>query len=209
MERARHAVLVRHGETEWSATGRHTSRADVPLTTRGRRQGRELAPVLARWEFSLTLTSPLRRAADTCALTGLACEVDPDLVEWDYGEFEGRTTPEIREGLPGWTVWRGPVPGGENIEQVGVRADRVLARIEAVEGDVAVFSHGHFLRVLAARWLGLPPVDGRLFMLDTATLSALSTERETRHDSPLERATSRSTVSDAPRGQESWICCAR
>jgi probable phosphoglycerate mutase len=180
MERARHAVLVRHGETEWSATGRHTSRADVPLTTRGRRQGRELASVLARWEFSLTLTSPLRRAADTCALTGLACEVDPDLVEWDYGEFEGRTTPEIREELPGWTVWRGPVPGGENIEQVGVRADRVLARIEAVEGDVAVFSHGHFLRVLAARWLGLPPVDGRLFMLDTATLSALSTERETR-----------------------------
>jgi probable phosphoglycerate mutase len=180
MERARHAVLVRHGETEWSATGRHTSRADVPLTTRGRRQGRELASVLARWEFSLTLTSPLRRAADTCALTGLACEVDPDLVEWDYGDFEGRTTPEIREELPGWTVWRGPVPGGENIEQVGVRADRVLARIEAVEGDVAVFSHGHFLRVLAARWLGLPPVDGRLFMLDTATLSVLTTERETR-----------------------------
>jgi broad specificity phosphatase PhoE len=180
MERARHAVLVRHGETEWSATGRHTSRADVPLTTRGRRQGRELASVLARWEFSLTLTSPLRRAADTCALTGLACEVDPDLVEWDYGEFEGRTTPEIREELPGWTVWRGPVPGGENVEQVGVRADRVLARIEAVEGEVAVFSHGHFLRVLAARWLGLPPVDGRLFMLDTATLSVLTTERETR-----------------------------
>jgi probable phosphoglycerate mutase len=180
MERARHAVLVRHGETEWSATGRHTSRTDVPLTTRGRRQGRELASVLARWEFGLTLTSPLRRAADTCALTGLACEVDPDLLEWDYGQFEGRTTPEIREEIPGWTVWRGPVPAGENVEQVGVRADRVLARIEAVEGDAAVFSHGHFLRVLAARWLGLPPVDGRLFMLDTATLSVLTTERETR-----------------------------
>jgi probable phosphoglycerate mutase len=180
MERARHVVLVRHGETEWSATGRHTSRTDVPLTERGRRERRELASVLARWQFSLTLTSPLRRAADTCAETGLACEVDPDLVEWDYGEFEGRTTPEIREELPGWTVWRGPVPGGENVEHVGVRADRVLARIEAVESDVAVFSHGHFLRVLAARWLGLPPVDGRLFMLDTAMLSVLTTERETR-----------------------------
>ncbi len=180
MVHAREVVLVRHGETEWSASGRHTGRTDVPLTDRGRTQGADLARLLTRWQFAVTLTSPLRRAADTCALSGLEGTVDDDLREWDYGSHEGRTTEEIRRELPDWTIWRGPVPGGERIDQVAARADRVITRIEQVDGDLALFSHGHFLRVLAARWLGLPPADGRLFMLDTATLSVLSTERQTR-----------------------------
>jgi broad specificity phosphatase PhoE len=180
MARPQEVVLIRHGETEWSASGRHTGRTDVALTDRGRAEGAELAAPLAAWHFALTLTSPLARARATCALAHLeaGAEVDDQLREWDYGDLEGRTTPEIRVEEPGWTVWRGPIPGGETIEQVAARADAVIARAVQVDGDVALFSHGHFLRVLAARWLDLDPVEGRRFMLDTATLSVLSTERE-------------------------------
>lgn len=177
---ARDVVLVRHGETEWSATGRHTGRTDVVLTERGRRQGEALRPLLAGRRFALVLTSPLVRAAETARLAGLEAEPDDDLREWDYGVHEGRTTPEIREEVPGWTIWAGPVPGGEAIAAVAARADRVIARIEGVEGDVALVAHGHLLRVLAARWLGLAPEAGAGLMLDTGTLSVLSHERDTR-----------------------------
>jgi broad specificity phosphatase PhoE len=173
-------VLLRHGETEWSASGRHTGRTDVPLTERGRQQARALGTAVAGRHFAEVLTSPLQRASETCRLAGLDGTVVEDVREWDYGDHEGRTTPEIREEVPGWTVWRGPVPGGERPEDVAARADRVVARLLAAGGDVAVVSHGHFLRVLAARWLELPPVEGRRFALDTATVSVLGTEREAR-----------------------------
>jgi broad specificity phosphatase PhoE len=173
-------LLVRHGETEWSASGRHTGRTDIPLTDRGRVQARALGAALAGRRFALVLTSPLSRAADTSRLAGVEATVDEGLREWDYGDHEGRTTPEIRQEDPEWTVWRGPVPGGELLEEVAVRADRVIERILAAGGDVAVFSHGHFLRVLTARWLELPAVEGRRFALDTATLSVLGIEREVR-----------------------------
>ena len=172
-------VLVRHGATEWSAVGKHTGRTDLPLTEDGLAQARALAPLLGRWDFAAVLTSPLERAAATCREAGLAGTTDPDLQEWDYGELEGLTTPEIRETDPGWTVWRGPVPGGEAIEEVAARADRVVDRLRAADGVVAVVSHGHFLRVLAARWLGLEPAAGASLILDTGTLSVLGTERET------------------------------
>jgi probable phosphoglycerate mutase len=180
MARPQEVVLVRHGETEWSASGRHTGTTDVALTDPGRADGAGLGPALAAWRFALVLTSPLARATETCRLAGLEgrAEVDDRLREWDYGAYEGRTTAEIRVDDPGWTVWRGPIPGGETIAQVAARADAVIARIEAADGDVAVFSHGHLLRVLAVRWLGLDPIEGRGLMLDTATLSVLSTERE-------------------------------
>jgi broad specificity phosphatase PhoE len=173
-------VLVRHGETEWSASGRHTSTTDVALTERGRAQGAALAPALAGWRFALVLTSPLSRARETCHLAGLSDGADADdrLREWDYGAYEGRTTAEIRLEEPDWTVWRGPIPGGETIDAVAARADAIIARIQQVDGDVALFSHAHLLRVLAARWLELAPVEGRRFMLDTATISVLSTDRE-------------------------------
>jgi broad specificity phosphatase PhoE len=173
-------VLVRHGETAWSASGRHTGRTDVPLTDRGRAQARALGEAIADRRFSLVLTSPLDRAAATCELAGLGGEVDDDLREWDYGAYEGRTTPEIREEQPGWTVWDGPVPDGERLEEVAARADRVIERVLGAGGDVALVSHGHLLRVLTARWLELPPVEGRRFALDTATLSVLGSEREVR-----------------------------
>jgi probable phosphoglycerate mutase len=173
-------VLLRHGATEWSASGRHTGRTDVPLTEQGREQARALGTAVADRHFAEVLTSPLQRASETCRLAGLDGTVVEDVREWDYGHHEGRTTPEIREEDPGWTVWRGPVPGGERLEEVGARADRVVARLLAAGGDVAVVSHGHFLRVLAARWLDLPPVEGRRFALDTATVSVLGTEREAR-----------------------------
>jgi broad specificity phosphatase PhoE len=179
-ERHPEVVLVRHGETEWSASGRHTGRTDIPLTERGRAQGGALGAALAGRRFARVLTSPLSRAAETCRLAGLRGVVDQDLQEWDYGDHEGRTTPEIRQEDPGWTVWRGPVPGGERLGEVAARSDRVIERIVAAGGDVAVFSHGHFLRVLTARWLELPAVEGRRFALDTATLSVLGTEREVR-----------------------------
>jgi broad specificity phosphatase PhoE len=173
-------VLLRHGATEWSASGRHTGRTDVPLTGQGRQQARALGTAVAHRRFAEVFTSPLQRASETCRLAGLDGTVVEDVREWDYGDHEGRTTPEIREEVPGWTVWRGPVPGGERLEEVGARADRVVARLLAAGGDVAVVSHGHFLRVLAARWLELPPVEGRRFALDTATVSVLGTEREAR-----------------------------
>jgi probable phosphoglycerate mutase len=175
-------VLVRHGATEWSSSGRHTGRTDIPLDDEGRAQARALGEQLRPWTFSLVLTSPLGRARETCALAGLDghAEVDPDLAEWDYGDYEGRTTAEIRETRPGWTVFDGGVVNGETVEQVGVRADRVIARLGQVDGPVALFSHGHMLRILAARWLELPPVDGRLLALDTATLSVLGYEHEAR-----------------------------
>ena len=180
MPRLPEVLLLRHGETVGSASGRHTGRTDVELTDRGRAQARALGPAAADRSFALVLTSPLRRATETCRLAGLDGTVDPDLREWDYGDYEGRTTPEIRTEVPGWTVWQGPIPRGERIEEVAARADRVVGRLASVEGDVAVVSHGHFLRVLAARWLDLPPVEGRRFVLDTATVSLLGRERELR-----------------------------
>jgi broad specificity phosphatase PhoE len=177
----RHEVwLARHGETEWSAAGRHTGRTDVPLTADGERQASELGRRIGSRRFALVLTSPLARARETCRLAGqgAAAQEDDDLVEWDYGSFEGRTTAEIRRELPGWSVWDGALPDGETAEQVGERADRVIARARAAEGDVALFGHAHALRVLASRWLGLPARQGRGFALDTASLSVLGFERE-------------------------------
>jgi broad specificity phosphatase PhoE len=175
------AVLVRHGETEWSRQGRHTGRSEVPLTDRGREQAREAGRSLAGMEFALILVSPLGRARETLALAGLRgpVEVCGDLREWDYGEYEGRTTPEIRAERPGWWLWRDGVVGGEALEEVGRRADRVVAAVRAVDGDVAVVAHGHILRVLAARWTDLPPSVGGRLVLTTATISALGFERET------------------------------
>ena len=179
-EPEQHAWLVRHGETEWARLGRHTGRTDIPLTETGREQARDLGRRLAGATFGLVLTSPLSRAAETADLAGFAesVVVDPDLREWDYGAFEGRLTADIREDYPGWSIWTGPWPDGETVEQVGARADRVLARIRAADGNVLVFSHGHLLRVLAARWLELPPASGGLFALGTATVSILGWDRD-------------------------------
>jgi broad specificity phosphatase PhoE len=177
------AWLVRHGETEWARLGRHTGRTDVPLTETGREQARTLGRRLAGHAFELVLTSPLSRASDTAALAGFAtiAVADPDLREWDYGAMEGRLTAEIRADYPGWTIWRGPWPDGETIEEVAARADRVIARIRAAGTDALVFSHGHLLRVLAARWLGQPATLGGIFALGTATISILGWE----HDAPV------------------------
>jgi broad specificity phosphatase PhoE len=173
-------VLVRHGETEWSREGRHTGRTDVPLTERGRREADALGPALAERSFALVLTSPLSRALDTCRRAGLGREaqVRPDLGEWDYGAYEGQTTQQIRLAQPGWTLWRDGVEEGETVQQVGARADRVIAELRQAGGDVAVFAHGHLLRVLAARWLGLEPAAGALFVLEPATISVLGQEHE-------------------------------
>jgi probable phosphoglycerate mutase len=175
-------VLVRHGETEWSSSGQHTSFSDIPLTARGKDQARTLANRLAHYQFSLVLMSPRIRAIQTCELASSSegAEVTDDLAEWNYGDYEGRTTASIREERPGWTIFNGGAPGGETADEVGARADRLLARASAVDGTVAVFSHAHFLRVLAVRWIGLPVVDGALLALDTATISVLSYEREQR-----------------------------
>ncbi|HME69456.1 MAG TPA: histidine phosphatase family protein [Myxococcota bacterium] len=174
-------VLVRHGETEWSKAGRHTGRTDVPLTAEGRHQAERVRGQLAGRSFSLVLTSPLSRARETCHLAGLGdrAECCDDLVEWDYGSYEGATTEEIRRSRPGWTVFSGGAPGGETAERVGQRVDRVIARIRSSPGDVALFAHAHVLRVLAARWLGLEPTGGRFFALATASVSVLGEERET------------------------------
>jgi broad specificity phosphatase PhoE len=176
----RQVWLVRHGETEWARLGRHTGRTDIPLTDMGREQARSVARRLAGVPFALALTSPLSRAAETAALAGYGdvAAIDPDLREWNYGAFEGRTTDDIRKDVPGWSIWTGPWRHGETVEQVGARADRVIATVRAADGDVVVFSHGHVLRVLAARWLGLPPASGRSFALATATISILGWERE-------------------------------
>jgi broad specificity phosphatase PhoE len=172
--------LVRHGETEWSATGKHTGTTDIPLTEKGEASARELAPRLAEESFDLVLTSPLQRARRTAELAGFAeAEVDPDLVEWGYGDYEGITTDEIRKSVPGWTVWTHPSPGGETAEEVSKRLDRVVARCRATSGDVLLVGHGHALRALAARWLGLPVSEGRLLKLDTSTVSVLGHEHET------------------------------
>ena len=172
--------LVRHGETEWARDGRHTGRTDVPLTAHGRHQAELVGRYLGGPPFALVLTSPLARAVETCRLAGLggvALERD-DLREWDYGEYEGRTTSEIREERPGWTLWEDGVPGGETVEEVGARTDAVIAGAREAGGDVALFAHGHVLRILAARWLGLPARDGALLALDPATVSILGYERE-------------------------------
>jgi broad specificity phosphatase PhoE len=179
---AHEIVLVRHGETEWSRSGRHTGSTDVPLTEDGRRQAQLVGGALRGRRFAAVWTSPLSRALETCRLAGFGEVALPkdDLVEWEYGEYEGRTTLEIRRERPGWTLWRDGVPGGETADEVEARVDRVLAEAASVGGDALVFAHGHVLRVLAARWLDLEPAGGRLFALDPATLSVLGYERETR-----------------------------
>ena len=174
--------LVRHGETEWSAAGRHTGRTDVPLLPRGMAEARAAGRWLSRVvpDPALVLTSPLSRAAETCRQAGLGdrAVVCADLVEWDYGEYEGETTDQIRARRPGWTLWADGVPGGESAADVGRRADRVIGRARGAGGDVVLFSHGHFLRVVAARWVGLPPTGGRLLSLGPGAVCALGWERE-------------------------------
>ena len=171
-------VLVRHGETEWSRDLKHTGRTDVPLTEVGNAQARAVGEALRGRQFALVLSSPLRRALDTARVAGFEPELREELPEWDYGDFEGITTAEIRQEIPDWTIWRYGAPGGESPEQVGARADRILQEVRAASGDTLIFSHGHFLRALAARWLAAPPSEGRLFALDPATLSTLGHERE-------------------------------
>ncbi|MGP0031376.1 MAG: histidine phosphatase family protein [Acidimicrobiales bacterium] len=172
-------ALLRHGATEWTLSGRHTGRTDLPLLDEGRRQAKVAGQALGTLSFGLVLTSPLRRAADTCALAGFDGEPEPDLLEWDYGAYEGRTTVEIRAERPGWTLWADGVPDGERAADVGRRADRVIERARRSEADTLCVAHGHLLRVLAARWLGLPPVAGRLFSLGAGAVSLLGWERET------------------------------
>jgi broad specificity phosphatase PhoE len=173
-------VLARHGETEWSRTGQHTGRTDLPLTARGEDDARRLGERLRGRSFARAYTSPLQRASRTCALAGFegVAEVDPDLVEWDYGKYEGLRTDEIRAERPGWTVFRDGCPDGESPEDVAVRADRFIARVREASGDVLVFSSAHFLRMLTARWLGLPPSAGALWILGTASLSALGYDHD-------------------------------
>jgi broad specificity phosphatase PhoE len=187
MEAMGDLIVLRHGETEWSRSGKHTGRTDVPLTPHGEESAAALAPALARLNLVAVFTSPASRAVRTAELAGLSdAKPDPDLWEWDYGGYEGRTTPEIQVERPGWYLWRdGVIPGdadhpGETIEEVGRRADRVLARVRPLlrDGNVALVAHGHVLRVLTARWLELEPSGGRLFRLDTGTLSTLGTEHE-------------------------------
>ena len=170
--------LARHGETEWSRDRRHTGRTDVPLLEEGRRQAERIGGLLRGMPFALVLTSPLRRALDTCRLAGFggSAQLRDDLCEWDYGTYEGRTTADIRTERPGWSLWTDGAPGGEGAEDVGRRADRVIAEVRAAKGDTLAFAHAHILRVIAARWLGLDPAEGRLFALSTATLSVLSYE---------------------------------
>ena len=170
--------LVRHGETAWSLTGQHTGITDLPLTERGEHNARRLGERLIGLAFAKVFTSPLQRAARTCELAGFgaAAEIDRDLVEWNYGDYEGRRTVEIHKERPDWQLFRDGCPGGELPCQVGARADRVVSRVRAINGDVLIFSSGHFLRVLAARWLGLEPAAGRFFMLNTASVSVLGYE---------------------------------
>ena len=172
-------VVVRHGETEWSAALKHTSHTDVPLTPAGRRRAKELASELTG-HYALVLCSPLRRARETCELAGFTDPViDPDLREWDYGEYEGLTTDEIRALRPGWNLWSDGGPGGETPNEVGARADRVLEGLRPAEGDCLVFAHGHILRVLTARWLGMPPAAGARFARAAGSIGLLGHERET------------------------------
>ena len=175
-------VLVRHGQTAWSLSGQHTGKTDIELTEDGRRGAEAVGQALRGMEFTLVLSSPLSRAVETCRLAGLGdrAELRDDLVEWDYGAYEGRTTADIRKDNPGWFLWRDGVPDGETVTEVGARVDRVIAEAAAAGGRVAIFAHGHLLRILTARWLRLDADCGRLFVLDPATLSILGYERETR-----------------------------
>jgi probable phosphoglycerate mutase len=171
---------IRHGETAWSLSGQHTGTTDIPLTDNGRRQAEQMRPVLAQQAFGLVLCSPMQRARETCTLAGLGDKavVDADLAEWNYGDYEGLTTEQIHGAAPDWMIFRDGCPAGEAPEQVAIRVDRVIARCRAVEGDAVLFAHGHLLRVLAARWVGLPVQAGQYFMLDTATLSVLGFYRD-------------------------------
>jgi len=175
--------LIRHGETERSVTRRHTGRTDIPLTEEGRRQAKRVGARLAGERFALVLVSPLQRALETARLAGFAIgeaiDLEPDLVEWDYGAYDNRTAVEVRRERPGWTPWEGGFPGGETLEDLEARADRVLTRIRPVQGDVALFAHGHILRVVTARWLEQSAVMAARYYMSTATLSVLGWERET------------------------------
>lgn len=177
-------VLVRHGETEWSKSGQHTGRTDIPLTEEGRRRAAALGAMLEGMRFDLVLSSPLGRARETCELAGFGgrMQLDPDLMEWDYGIYEGRTTLEIRKEDPAWSVWLSEIHGGERLEAVYERAQRVIGKVARAEAGetVALFAHGHILRILAAAWIGMPAITGRYLALDTATVSVLGYERQTR-----------------------------
>ena len=179
--------LARHGETPWSLSGQHTGVTDIPLTPQGEHNARNLGERLRGTPFLKVLTSPLQRARRTCELAGFAAhaEIDNELIEWNYGDYEGKLPADIRKERPGWFLFRDGCPGGESVETVGARADRVLSRLRAVNGDVIVFSHGHFLRVLGARWLGLSAAEGRLLLLTTASLSVLGYEHN--RDEPVLR----------------------
>jgi len=174
-------VLLRHGATEWSLSGQHTGRTDIPLLEEGRRQAKVAGEIMREHgltTFGLVLTSPLRRAAETCAVAGFEGQTEPDLMEWDYGAYEGLTSAEIRQRQPGWSLWEDGVPGGERVSEVGRRADRVIERAGKSNGDTLCVAHGHLLRVLTARWLGLPPVAGRLFLLRPGGISVLGWDYE-------------------------------
>jgi broad specificity phosphatase PhoE len=174
--------LIRHGETEWSKSGAHTGRTDIPLTPQGREAAEAIGRYLAGRKFALILTSPLERARETCRLAGYgdAAQIEPNLREWDYGDYEGKTTTEIRRLRSDWLLWREGVPNGETVDQVAARARTVIDRALQAQGDVALFAHGHILRILTACWLGLEPSAGRLFALGTASISTLGYEHETR-----------------------------
>lgn len=177
-------LVIRHGQTEWSVLGKHTGRTDVPLTEVGRGEARDAARTLEGWSLARAYSSPLSRARETAELVAPPCglEFDDDLLEWDYGEFEGETTPQSRQRIPGWSVWTHTITGGESYDEVGERADRFIARAEreVPSGNVAVFAHGHLLAILIARWCGLPAIEGRRFALATATVSLLGWHREDR-----------------------------
>jgi broad specificity phosphatase PhoE len=174
--------LIRHGETEWSLSGAHTSRTDIPLTERGKQRAAKIRDYLAQRKFALVLNSPLQRARETCRIAGYAdvAQIEENLREWDYGIFEGRTTADIRKDQPDWSIWDSPPPEGEPVEHVAARAQKVIDRALQAGGDVALFAHAHILRILAATWLGLEPRGGRLFALGTGSVSTLGYERETR-----------------------------
>lgn len=170
--------LARHGETAWTISHQHTGRSDIPLTERGERNARSLGARLSGMVFAKVLVSPLQRASRTAELAGFGsvAEIEPDLVEWDYGRYDGLTSAEIQKERPDWSLFRDGCPGGESVEAVGARADRLVTKLRAMDGQVLLFGHGHFFRVLTARWLGLPPSDGRLYYLSTASLSQLGYE---------------------------------
>jgi broad specificity phosphatase PhoE len=178
---AHHEIwLIRHGETEWTLSGAHTSRTDLPLTAAGEQKAAALKPILQGKQFALALSSPMQRARNTSKLAGIDPEIDRNLCEWDYGEYEGLTTADIQRNAPGWSIWTSTPPGGESAEQVQARAELVIARAQAAGGDVVLFGHGHMFRVLAATWLDMEPQRGRSFALSTGSISVLGFERDTR-----------------------------